>query len=417
MSSNLLSQPSTGDRRLMLFDLALGGHHGTYIQYLLQYWYDHDGQGSLYLVVSPKFQHLHLDVMHTLEKYAHPNVHLMPISSSEADALADRTTGKSRAIRNIQEWAVFRKYAINLQATHALIMYLDTCELPLTLGLRSPCPFSGIYFRPTFHYRQFANYVPTQKDSIRHFREKFTLGRILTHPQFSTLYCLDPVATEAIQPLATQARVTYLPDPVHLQTPTPAALQILRSRLAIERDRTVFLLLGALDARKGIYQLLEAIEGLPEDLCRKLCLIVVGGTNAEEQANVQRLATALWQAQPIQWIADYRFVSEAEVSAYIHTADVVLAPYQKHVGMSGILLLAAAAGKPVLSSDYGLMGELVHRNGLGIAVDSTSPTALAAALSDFLSEPSHDWGDRAQMQEFAAQHSAERFAETLFQSL
>jgi glycosyltransferase involved in cell wall biosynthesis len=94
-----------------------------------------------------------------------------------------------------------------------------------------------------------------------------------------------------------------------------------------------------------------------------------------------------------------------------------LAPYQRHVGMSGILLLAAAAGKPVLSSDYGLMGELVRRYGLGITVDSTVPSEIAKGLMRCLTEPATVLVDLDRMESFAEQHSAERYAKTIFEQL
>jgi len=81
------------------------------------------------------------------------------------------------------------------------------------------------------------------------------------------------------------------------------------------------------------------------------------------------------------------------------------------------LLLAAAAGKPVLSSDYGLMGELVRRYQLGLAVDSTVPRELAQALSRCLVDTPEMLGDRAQMRTFAEQNSVGRYASTIFRYL
>jgi glycosyltransferase involved in cell wall biosynthesis len=98
-------------------------------------------------------------------------------------------------------------------------------------------------------------------------------------------------------------------------------------------------------------------------------------------------------------------------------ADVILAPYQRHVGMSGILLLAAAAQKPVLSSNYGLMGEIVRRYELGLTVDSTEPKEIAKGLTRFLVEDSDKLCDRAKMKSFAEQNSAEEFARVIFEHL
>jgi len=85
--------------------------------------------------------------------------------------------------------------------------------------------------------------------------------------------------------------------------------------------------------------------------------------------------------------------------------------------MSGILLLAAATQKPVLSSDYGLMGELVHHYCLGLAVDSTQPQKISEGLIKLLTEPLEEIIDRNLMKQFAEQNSIEKFGATIFQSI
>ncbi len=403
--------------RLMLFDLALGGHHGGYIQHLVEY-ADHEAfAGAIDIVVLPHFGEIHQDTVAAISSYQHPAINLVPISTAEAAALGDRHSGISRALRNLREWQLFCKYAKELQTTHALIMYLDTCELPLTVGIQSPCPFSGIYFRPTFHYDLFANYKPNCKQRLQQWRERITLGRILHHPQLQTLFCLDPFAVEAIEHNQSNVQIVHLADPVQPYPSIQLDLATFRTKLGIEKHRRVFLLFGALDGRKGIYQLLEAIALLPPELCEHICLLLVGKTNATERANIRSKITALCHTAPIQLVECDEFIPENDVSSYFQLADVVLALYQQHVGMSGILLLAAAAGKPVLSSDYGLMGELVRRYQLGLTVDSTDSPAIARALSGCLLEPPEMLGDRTQMQVFVDLNSINRYASTIFQYL
>ncbi len=50
--------------------------------------------------------------------------------------------------------------------------------------------------------------------------------------------------------------------------------------------------------------------------------------------------------------------------------DVVLIPYQRHVGSSGLLIWAASAGKPVITQDFGLIGALTRAYKLGQTVDT-----------------------------------------------
>jgi glycosyltransferase involved in cell wall biosynthesis len=401
----------------MLFDLALGGHHGNYIQHLIDWAYQQGFRGAIDIVVLPQFAEIHRDTVAAIDRAKQQSIDLVPISAAEATLLGSRHSGLSRALRNVREWQIFCKYARDLQTTHALIMYLDTCELPLAMGMRSPCPFSGIYFRPTFHYHMFEKYCPARKDKLQHWRERFTLSRILNNPKLQTVFCLDPFAVTAIASQHHTNKIVHLADPVQPYPSMPSDLAALKTKLGIEAHRRVFLLFGGLDERKGIYQLLEAIQLLSPELCNRLCLLLVGGADPARQATIHQQLTAIRQTHPLQAIEHYDFIPEADVSNYFQLADVILAPYQQHVGMSGILLLAAAAGKPVLSSDYGLMGELARRYELGLAVDSTKPTEISEALTTCLSASLQTLSNPSQMKLFAEQNSIDLYASTIFDHL
>lgn len=412
-------QSISNSPRLMLFDLALGGHHGNYIQHLIDRASQQKFGGAIDIVVLPQFAEIHQDTMAAIDRAKQQSIEidLVAISAAEATALGSRNSGISRTRRNFREWQLFCKYAQALQTTHALIMYLDTCELPLAMGLRSPCSFSGIYFRPTFHYQMFANYQPTRQDKLQQWRERLTWARILHHPQLKTTFCLDPFAATALVAEHPNINVVHLADPVQPYPPVSADLATVKTKLGIEPHRQVFLLFGGVDGRKGIYQLLEAIELLPPAVCQHLCLLLVGQPHPTDRIDIHHKITALYETRQLQAIEHYDFIPEPDVSTYFQLADVVLAIYQRHVGMSGILLLAAAAGKPVLSSDYGLMGELVRRYQLGLVVDSTQPTEIAKALTTLLSASPQTIANRSQMKLFAEQNSIDLYASTIFEQL
>jgi glycosyltransferase involved in cell wall biosynthesis len=404
------------NNRLMLFDLALGGHHGNYIRYLIDYWYEHNLSGSLFIVVLPEFLEVHQDVVEAISKYRHPQITIVTISEAEVENLNSRKTGFSRLRRNLQEWDLYCQYATSLQATTSLIMYLDTCEIPLFLGRASPCPFSGIYFRPTFHYIYFANYQSSWKNKLQQLREKLTLSRILRHPKLKTLFCLDPLAIKYLDRFSSRAKILHLPDPIEINRANPNTEKI-KANLEIEPDRKVFLLFGALDGRKGIYQLLDAILLLPDELGKKLCLLLVGGTSDREQNIIETKVKTITQHKPVQIIQCYQFIPESNVTAYFQLADFVLAPYQKHAGMSGILLQSAAADKVILSSDYGLMGEMVKRYQLGLSFDSTNPEKIMKALTRCLLEPAVTLSDRVKMKEFVMQNSSKLYGSIILNNM
>lgn len=412
-----------GDRssefKLMLFELSIGGHYPGYIKHLIRYWCEHKFSGSLDIVVQPGFLTRNPDVVALASDYAVDNVNFIAIAPEEAAKLSSLTSSLSRARRAFDEWHLIYKYAEKLEPDHCLIMYFDTRQYPLALNARLPCSFSSIYFRPTFHYDRFIDRQTSWGERLQQWREKLLLSRILQHRQLHTLFCLDPFVVKDLERLNCQVKSVFLPDPVYTYDSYHPEPEALGSRLGIDPKRRVFLLFGGLNERKGICQLLEATTLLSQDLGRQLTILLIGPmpVTPENRLKIDNYITQITHSQQIQIIAEERFIPDCEIQSYFQLADVVLAPYQRHVGMSAILVRAAAAQKPVLASDYGLMGEITRRHQLGLTVDSTLPQEIARGLTKFLLNSPAEFGDRYQMQRFAEQNTAEKFAATIFQNL
>jgi glycosyltransferase involved in cell wall biosynthesis len=444
--------------RPMLFSPWYFGHHPTYLRHLILDWYQQKFLGTLSIVVMPSFLDNHPDIVAltetalaetgaaidlTLEPVEPKSgVQLVAMTNEEQADLESRSSGWQRALA---QYELIVRYTTQLRASHCLLMHLDSCLLPLVLGRKLPCAFSGIYFRPTFHYRHFAHYSPSWKEQLQHWRERLFLARLLAHPQLKTLFCLDPLAVAPINQQGSSSRpaAVHLADPVCLTLAPNQQVEQLRQRLEIEPGRQVYLAFGSLaEGRKGTEQLLEALALLPLQLCQKLCLLLVGEPFPDRQALLETWLAPLRQTLPIQIVTRFGYLPEPEVPLFFQLSDAVLAPYQKHAGMSGILLQAAVAQKPILSSNYGLMGELVQQYGLGLAVDTTVPSEIARGLaqlirelstnespeqllSEMLSEPFAGDLDRINstrinlsgMKQFAELNSVARFTQTIFSQI
>jgi glycosyltransferase involved in cell wall biosynthesis len=357
----------------------------------------------------------HPDVVSTALEGGQSNIKFVAITPEEEVALKSEESSRDRVVRAFQEWHLLHKYARQLEATQCLLMYFDSILLSLAFRGKFPCPLSGIYFRPIFHYSEFADFTPLRHERLLQLRDKFALSRVFSNSQFQTLFCLDPFAAERISKFNSHAKAIYLPDPVQIYSESDSQVEKLRENLGIQPGRTVFLMFGVPQKRKGIYQLLEAIALFPSELCQKFCLLVVGPKSSDTL--VQTRMAELSESLPIQIISHDKFVPDREIQPYFQVSDVILAPYQRHIGMSAILVRAAAAQKPVLSSNYGLMGEMVKRYELGITVDSSVPAEIAKGLSQFLVKSPTDFCDFHNLKSFAEQNSAEKFANTILQYL
>ena len=80
-----------------------------------------------------------------------------------------------------------------------------------------------------------------------------------------------------------------------------------------------------------------------------------------------------------------RFITDAEIPAFMHRADLVVLPY-RNIEQSGVLYTALAFGRPMVLSDVGGFSEIAER-GAARAVSPEDPEALAIALRELLDDP------------------------------
>jgi glycosyltransferase involved in cell wall biosynthesis len=415
-------------RRHLIFDLSRHIHLPTYLQYLLEFSCEKGCVGELFILVWHTFIRSHADVVRLADKSPRRNVHFVTLTRKERErkkeleaadtgvaiALAELLrAGSAARYAALYDWELLGRYAASVGATHSTVIHLDSYLPLLASGGAAPGPLSGIYFGPTFHYGDFGDGAAKSEQDPRALREKFVLARALRDPGLRTLFFLDPFAAERAGALDGGEKVRFLPDPVRLPAPAPAHVTALREALGIELGRRVFLLFGHLSRRKGAAELLAAVRHLPPELCRRLCLLFVGESNPAYEKELTAAVTDAQARAPVQVVTHLRYVPHGEVPSYFHLADVVLAPYPRHAGMSGIVLLAAAAGRPVLTSSYGLLGELTRRRNLGLAVDVTRPAALAEGLQRFLLADPASLCDRGEIDRLTQEHEADRFAAAL----
>jgi phosphatidylinositol alpha-mannosyltransferase len=140
------------------------------------------------------------------------------------------------------------------------------------------------------------------------------------------------------------------------------------------------LFVGRLEDRKGLPHLLKAFR-----LIRKsgleARLLVVGSGPQEREARRYVLTRGL---QNVEFLGR---VSDAEKAQLFKTATVFVSPATGRESFGIVLLEAMAAGAPIVCSDiHGYKG-VVQRNGQAMLVPPRDAKALAAAVTDVLTDP------------------------------
>lgn len=327
-------------------------------------------------------------------------------------------THRRLAISGIARWWVMRRYLMRTGAEIGYFLSLDHLSLPLGLGLGAgDRRLGGILFRPSVHYHEIGDYRPSLAEKLRDWRKAVLYRGMLRNRAVDTVLTLDPFFADfAMEHYVGGEKVGVVPDPAFPAAAIPANDD--RTPAALPQDRHVLLLFGALTERKGVLHLLEALRLLPPSAASTIAVVIAGRVASDISARFVDKEAAVRREKPELWLrVENRWLSSAEIATLVQRCDIVLAPYQRFVGSSGVLLWAAHAGKPLLTQDYGLLGRLVRDHGLGIAVDTSSPSELATAIVGMIAQNPQALVDAKAAAAFVSQRTPEAFASHIYTSL
>ena len=393
---------------LVVLDLYHRGHHRSYIEMLCQFWVESDRAGALTVLVNRSFVQAHPEFTSWVESNITRGLRIETLPESCEIETSAGIRGLAIADK-AHEKALIE--ALQFSPDHILCMFLDHAQLAIRRldRLLNGVSVSGILFRPTLH-------EPTSsiKSTLTRFRKRFILKRAIQSRCFHSLFSLDPAAVESMNGLTSRSVACWLPDGTIFQEPdlTPAEL---RSELGIGPDKNVLLLFGALSAHKGVHVTLAALGQMSPEVAERTALVLAGNIEPGERESIVGLIEKAKQHCQVVHIDG--FVTEARMTALFNMSDIVLAPYQYHIGSSGVLIRAAQASKPVIGSDFGMVGRTIKQYRLGISVDSTSTNEVGRGIELMLES---GWGnsnsDGAQ-REFAEMNSSSHFAKCIFERL
>jgi glycosyltransferase involved in cell wall biosynthesis len=316
----------------------------------------------------------------------------------------------SLVVAAFARWWTMRRHLLRHGAQRGFFLSLDLLALPLALGLGAgQARISGILFRPSVHYGDIGPYRPKLRERARDVRKNVFYRLMLRNPAVDRILSLDPFfAAHARTRYRHGTKVAALPDPAH---PLVEATAAGSETDFVPQGRTGFLLFGHLAERKGPLAILDALALLEPGITEQLAILFAGKVDRRLRDRLKGRSRALLARRPGLWLRiDDRRIEEAELASLVRRSDVVLAPYQRFVGSSGVLMWAAQYGRPVLTQDYGLIGRLTREHRLGACTDTSDPARLAAQMAQMVKMGPQGFIDRAAARRFVAEQTPRRFA-------
>ena len=396
---------------LLVVEPEAAGHQLEWLRHLVRQIPDERQGAVVWFAVAPElFDEL------TAEARKIGGDRVRVISLSELDAKLCRSSWLT--VSGFARWWIARRYGMRTQAESIHVLSLDHLSLPLALGLGTAGrPLTGTLFRPSVHYRLLGDYRPSLREQFRDFRKDVLYRLMLLNPSLRAVHSLDPFFPGFARSYYLNGdKVRPLVDPAHPATAVAQSERSLADR--IPRDRTVFLLFGYLSERKGVLALLDALRELPSESHGQIAVMLAGRIDPSIEEQVRRRVSRLRLACSQLWLEyEDRRITEGELEALVQRADVLLAPYQRFVGSSGVLMWAARARKPLLAQDFGVLGAIVRELGLGKVVDTTNARSIADAMTEMAEQGWQLRFNRRAAMEFSALHTPRAFAEAILESL
>jgi len=329
-------------------------------------------------------------------------------------------THRSLLISAFARWWTMRRYLRRSGADVGFFLSLDLLCLPFALGLRAlGKPIGGILFRPSVHYGALGSYRPTASERLRDLRKDLLYRLMLRNPAVRAVLSLDPFfPAHAVAHYSHGDKVQAVPDPSQPESAIEVADRRTEVVDFVPSGRTGLLLFGYLTERKGPLMMLEALRLLPAHIAARVAVLFAGRVDPAIRDSIDARRGALARERPELWLRiEDRRLDRAELDVLVARSDVVLAPYQRFVGSSGVLLWAARAGRPVLAQEFGLVGRLTRDHRLGAVADSSDPVRLAGEIERMVECGPQTFIDLPSATTFASFRTPQRFASTVLSSV
>jgi hypothetical protein len=270
-----------------------------------------------------------------------------------------------------RELGLVREVCAAVRPDHCLHLFTDPVMRWWLREEPMPARMTATIFHPIAHLPSAYGVRLSTRHRLQGAYLEHKVRRWRARPDAHAVFCHDPIAAGRwARQSGAQAR--WLPEPL---VPPP-----LEPRT---RDREGCALYGAIHRRKGFDLLADALSLSPTDLRVTVAGHVSPAMHQDFESGVARMRQAGNHVE-IAISAGGEVPAPADV---LVRARCAVLPYRPHLGISRVLMEAAAVGTPVVGPAWGANGWLIREYGLGLTVDPEDPVALREAILQLTEDP------------------------------
>jgi glycosyltransferase involved in cell wall biosynthesis len=356
--------------RIVIFDFNIEGHHFTYVNLISQALHDN---GHDIVVMSPCYD-LNKYVLNSKDRTLIVPIRSIPPLPKKWNFFTTR-----RYVINLWKYTANELNGINLDIQKDIVFFPSIDEY---ISAYIPLFIIEKYFK----YRWTGLYVKSRyirtKQSFASLRKGIlNINYLLNLNNSKNIAVLDPGIINELTNRYSSKKFTFLPDIISEASPDTLFNEY-QEIINLAAGRKIILLIGAIDKRKGLLNLLNSCKLLDE---KKYFFLIAGKIHyntfsTKEQSDLKTLKKDVRNS----FFYEQKIATESHFNALIALSDIVFAAYIDFPYSSNMIGKATFFNKPIIVSRGYLMQEIVEKYNLGIAVSQNNIIEIASAIESLL---------------------------------
>ena len=362
--------------KILVFDIEITGHHSEYIAHLVDFvFHSKNNYHNYYFIVHPDFSDKFPEIV---KKNSNPLINFISITNLQFNDLFITKGEKLQdTINPYKIYNLLTEYVNSIRPNRCILMYFDYFIFPL-LFRRPKFEVYGILFSTFFRETGGNDFA----SKIRYYRKRILTFLYTRNNRIKSIFILnDCKAVEVLNKRVRKNVFCYLPDPIPEIEEEPD--YNIRNIYKIEPSKKILLHFGSLRESKGTFDIIQSLNLLSDAASLKCCLIIAGRPkNISMEKKIQENIDSV---NKVQIIYINHFLSDKRMKSFFNQCDIILMPYKNSQASSGVIGHAIASEKPVISTQHGLIGEIINNNWKGELLDVIEPNAIASAIEKSIS--------------------------------
>lgn len=350
----------------IIYDSIATGHHPEYIVHIVNYLMGLKTDDVYYFVLSADIKENCPEIFNKSKTSKHIVLEWIP--TNELNKIKDISLAK----RSFLELKLVEFYATKWNAVEVFLLYFNVFQLAL------------IFRKPQFNIKGilFLQFLRMPKNGIKNkikFYRKYAITKFYSkNSTVKSVFVLNDHKTvnQLNKDLGTNI-FKMLPDPIPLYKEEKGFN--VYNYYNIPKNKKILLHPGAINPRKGTYEIIEAIDQLTVDSIKDYAILIVGKAKPDIESEILNKIESL-RNKNFQIIFDNSFVSNERLKSLFLQSKAVLMPYKNPEASSGILGHSILANKLVVAPNSGLIGEIVREKEIGIVIDNVTSKDIAKAI-------------------------------------